>query len=296
VSAYLQLAAAMAIVGSSVVVGKLVVARVPVFVVGGLRFALASVILLALAAALERPRPRLAGRDVALLVAQAFAGIFAFNTLLLYGLTLTSAAASGIVTATTPGVAAVLSALLLRERWTRRRSLGVGLAVAGLLALNLASAGAAGGAGARPLLGNLLVFGAVVGEGVFVVCGRAVSQRLSPLTVATGVSVLGLAMFAPFALVQARAFDVATLGAGDWLAIAYYGVVVTVVAFLLWARGIARVPAGTAAVFTGVLPLSALALSWLVLGERVGWPHLGGAVCVIAGIVALAREGPAALQ
>jgi drug/metabolite transporter (DMT)-like permease len=190
----------------------------------------------------------------------------------------------------------VLSVLLLRERWTRRRTLGIALAVAGLLAINVATSPAGGAWAPRPLLGNLLVFGAVVGEGLFVVCGRALSQRLSPLMVATGISGLGLAMFAPLAVAQARAFDFTSLAIGDWLAIAYYGVVVTVVAFVLWARGIARVPAGTASVFTGVLPLSALALSWLVLGERVGWPHLAGAACVVAGIVVLARDGGPALQ
>jgi drug/metabolite transporter (DMT)-like permease len=77
------------------------------------------------------------------------------------------------------------------------------------------------------------------------------------------------------------------------MAIGYYGVVVTVLAFLLWARGIARVPASTAAVFTGVLPVSAVTLSYLVLGERVLASHLVGAACVIAGIVLVAREGGA---
>jgi drug/metabolite transporter (DMT)-like permease len=285
----------MAIVGSSVVVGKVVVVRMPVFVLSALRFALASAILLALVVAVERRRPRLAARDLALLTAQAFTGIFAFNALLLFGLKLTPASSAGIVTATTPGVAAALSVLLLREPWTRARAAGIALAVAGLLTISLTALDD-GAAGARPLLGNLLVFGAVVGEGMFVVCGRALSHRLSPLTIATGISMLGLAMFAPFALAEARRFDVATLGAGDWLAVAYYGVVVTVVAFLLWARGIARVPASTASVFTGVLPLSALALSWAVLGERVGWPQVAGAACVVAGIVLLARERPSALQ
>ena len=81
----------MAIVGSSIVVGKIAVARVPVFLLSGLRFAVASIILMTLVALLERPLPRVAPRDVALLALQAFAGIFIFNVLLLYGLAFTSA-------------------------------------------------------------------------------------------------------------------------------------------------------------------------------------------------------------
>jgi drug/metabolite transporter (DMT)-like permease len=282
----------MAIVGSSVVVGKLLVTTLPVFLIGGLRFALAALILLPMVLVSERGLPRLRRRDLGVLVLQAFTGIFLFNTLLLYGLTFSSAAESGIVTSTTPAVVAALSVLLLREPWTRARALGVAFAVAGLLAINV---GGSSGAerGPRPGLGHLLVFGAVVSEGLFVVCSRVLAQRLRPLVVATGISVLGLLMFAPFAMRDVRRVGLAHLGAGEWMAIGYYGMVVTVLAFLLWARGIARVRAGTAAVFTGVLPVSAVTLAYLILGERALWSHLVGAACVIVGIVLVAREGEA---
>ena len=64
----------------------------------------------------------------------------------------------------------------------------------------------------------------------------------------------------------------------------------TVLAFVLWARGLAVVPASTAAGFTAVLPLSAVSQSYAVLGEAFAWSHVLGAACVIGGIVLLARE------
>jgi drug/metabolite transporter (DMT)-like permease len=259
----------MAIVGSSIVVGKVAVARLPVFLLSGLRFALASMVLLAL---------------------QAFAGIFGFNVLLLYGLAFTSAAEGGIVTSTTPAVAATLAVVVLGERWNRARIAGVALAVVGIFALNVASGGLEA-RGPRPVLGNLLVFGAVVGEAIFVVCSRVASQRLPPLVVATAISALGFAMFLPVAVLEMRAFPLSRLTLTDWAMIGYYGLLVTVVAFLLWARGVARVPASAASVFTGVLPVSALALSYLALGESVTPAHLLAAALVVAGIVVLARAG-----
>jgi drug/metabolite transporter (DMT)-like permease len=108
--------------------------------------------------------------------------------------------------------------------------------------------------------------------------------------VAAGISLLGFLMFLPFALWEAWRWDLDRLDATDWVAIAYYGVIVTVVAFLLWARGVTRVPASTAAVFTGVLPISAVTLSSLVLGESVLWSHITGALCVIVGILLVARD------
>ncbi|HEV8587098.1 MAG TPA: DMT family transporter [Methylomirabilota bacterium] len=288
--ACLELAAAMTIVGSSVVVGKVAVARLPIFLLSGLRFAVASAILVLLVLALGRPLPRLARRDVAVLGLQAFAGIFAFNALLLEGLRFTSAAEGGIVTSTTPAVAAALAVVALGERWSRQRSLGVTLAVAGMLALALAGGGFRE-RGSWPLLGNLLIFGAVVGEAIFVVCSRVAAQRLPPLVVAAAISVLGFLMFLPAAVWEARAFPLSALTSTDWAIVTYYGVLVTVVAFLLWARGVARVPAGAASVFTGILPVSALALSYLALGESVTPAHLMAAALVVGGIVVLARGG-----
>jgi len=278
----------MAIVGSSVVVGKIAVARLPVFLLSGLRFAVASAILLTLVALLERPLPRLTRRDLGVLVLQSFAGIFAFNVLLLYGLGYTSAAEGGIVTSTTPAVAATLAVIVLGERWSGARTVGVALVVVGVLALNLAGGGL-GTRGARPLVGNLLVFGAVVGEAVFVVCSRVAAQRLPPLVVATAISALGFVMFLPVAALEMRAFPLSHLAVTDWTIVAYYGVLVTVVAFLLWARGVARVPASMASVFTGVLPVSALALSHVALGEIITAWHLLAAALVATGIVVLAR-------
>ncbi len=286
-----ELAAAMAIVGSGVVVGKLLVARVPVFVVAGLRLAFASAVLVPMLLAVERGWPRLTRRELGVLALQAFCGIFLFTALLLGGLTLTTAAAAGIVTATTPAVAAALSALLLRERLTAASAGGIALAVLGILALE-ATGPVGGAAGTRPVLGTLLVFGAVIGEGMFVVCGKVAAARVPPLTSAATLSVFGLAMFLPFTLWELSRFDLGRMSPADWGALAYWGLGVTALAFVLWARGLAVVQASTAAAFTAVLPVSAVLLSYLALGEPFRWAHLVGGACVIGGIVLLARGGP----
>jgi len=61
-------------------------------------------------------------------------------------------------------------------------------------------------------------------------------------------------------------------------------------AFFLWFTGLQVVPANSAAVFTGLIPVSALVCSAIFLGERIGWPHYLGMACVIAAIVLVARS------
>jgi len=280
----------MAIVGSSVVVGKVLVARVPVFLIGGLRLALACLVLVPVVLLAERGLPRLSRRDLGVLAVQAFTGIFLFTVLLLHGLARTGAAAAGIVTSTTPVVGGALSVLLLGERPTPARAGSLGLAMLGVLALNAGASSDAVASGSNPPLGNLLVFGAVVGEALFIVCGRVAAARVAPLTAATTLSVLGFLMFLPLALRDATAFDFGRVTTADWAALGYWGLVVTVLAFVLWARGLAVVPASTAAVFTAVLPVSAVLLSYAVLGEPFQWAHVVGGGLVIGGIGLLAWE------
>jgi drug/metabolite transporter (DMT)-like permease len=79
------------------------------------------------------------------------------------------------------------------------------------------------------------------------------------------------------------------VGPSDWIPVLHYGVFVTALGYLLWFGGLSRVPASTAGVFTGVLPVSAVALSYVVLGEQFSWAHLVGVVCVLVAIVLTTR-------
>lgn len=166
--AYLQIALAMAIVGSSVVVGKLVVMHVPVFLVSGLRFFIATLILLPLWIYTEQGFPRLEKKDFLLLTMQSMAGVFFFNICMLYGLTLTTAIEGGIITSTLPAVVGMMALLMLKERISLKQGVGIALAIFGTLAMNVAGEVSGGDRGNHPLLGNLLVFGAVIGEALFI--------------------------------------------------------------------------------------------------------------------------------
>lgn len=291
--AYLQLTAAMAIVGSAVVVGKLIVDGLPVMLAAGLTSAIAGAVLVPLLLIRERGIPAVRRRDLGIILVQAFTGSFLWRIVLFYGLTLTTAAESGIITSTTPAAVGLLSFLLLGERLTRTRWIGIALAVLGILAINVGAAGAE--RGPNPVLGNLLIFASVLGEASFTICGKAVTDRVKPLTISALVTVFTLLMFLPFSAYQAATFDFSGVPIWSWASLVYFGLILNVVAFNLWFRGIAQVPASTAAVFTGVLPVSALLLSYLVLREPFAWSHPVGMVCVLLAIVLIAR-GEAGLR
>jgi drug/metabolite transporter (DMT)-like permease len=157
----------MAIVGSSVVVGKLIIATFPVFLASELRLLAALIILIPLMIKQEKGIPAIRKKDLWSLFLQSLTGIFLFNIFMLNGLKSTSAVESGIITSVTPAVVGVFAYVFLKERLEKNTRIGILLAVVGTLALNVLGSFLQGERGSNPLLGNLLVFGAVFCEAFF---------------------------------------------------------------------------------------------------------------------------------
>ncbi len=288
-SAYLNLTLAMVLVGSSVVAGKIMVAELPVFLASALRFVLALAILLPLIRLREGGLPRISRRSWVLMGVQSLCGSFLFTVFLLYGLTYTGPSSAGIITSTTPACMGIIAWIFLKDRPSGRIAAGIALSVLGVLVINLVRE-TGGVAGSDPVLGNLMVLGAVMFESLFLLLRKTVPEPLSPLAVSTVISLFGLAWFLPMGVVEAASTDLGRISLTGWLTVGHYGVFVTVFAYLFWFAGITKVDASTAGVFTAVMPVSALVLSVFVLNEPVGWPQVAGCGCVLGGIVLISRR------
>ncbi len=282
---YLYLALAMATVGSTVIVAKLVAAGLPPFTATALRLGLAlpCFVLLMIRARAALPRPD--ARDVLILLVQAIAGSVAYTTLLIAGLTMTSAANAGVIVGTLPVVSAGIAILLLGERPRPALVGAILLAAGGVLAITL-QPGAMDG---RALAGNALVLAAVVCEGLFILLNKRLRRPIAPLAQSTLMTGLGLAVaIVPAAFEQPWTI---TIDATALWAIVYYALVPTVGGYLLWYAGAARVSGAEASLFTAVAPVTAVLLAFLVLGEALGAGQILGIGLVLIAVAGTARAG-----
>jgi len=284
---YLYLALAMVTVGSTVVASKLIAAGLPPFTATALRFAVALPLFLALLRLTGTPWPRPPARDWPVLLIQAGAGSVGYTALLITGLRYTSAADAGVIIGTLPVVSTAIAILVLGER-PRPATLGaIGLAAAGVFFI----AAQTGPGSPHSLLGNALVFGAIVCEGLFILLNKRLCQPPRPLAQSTLMTALGLAVAGLAALAEAPWS--LSLPPQALSAVAYYAAVPTVAGFLLWYAGAERVSGAEASLFTAVAPVSALLLAALVLGEPVTPRQLAGVACVLASVAILGRLRPA---
>lgn len=279
---YSCLTVAMILVGSSVVAGEIMIRHFPIHLGSLLRFTLASAIIAPIWLLKEGGLPRLHPRSWLILVGQTLCGSVLFTIFVLYGLRWTSPASAGIITSTTPACMGLLAWIILGERPGGRVLAGIVISVAGIAVLNLSGAR---GDGAGSWAGNLFVAAAVVVESLFLLVRKSIRDQLSPLAVSSLITLLATLFFMPLGLWQAANFSFAGLPLEAWWCVLYYAVPVTIIAYLCWFAGVTRVPAGVAGIFTGVLPVSALLISALFLGQAVTRAQLFGCGLAMLSIV-----------
>jgi drug/metabolite transporter (DMT)-like permease len=207
------------------------------------------------------------------------------------GLKRTAAADAGIITATLPAVVAALGVVFAGDRLSRLQLAAVGLAVAGLVFLQMTESAR----DASTALGNLLVGGAVLCEASFVILGKRLTPPFRPLRLAFGANVAGLVLSLPLALADWGMFDPLAVRPAMWLLGTWYALSSSVLCLWLWYRGLPKVETWLAGLATAAVPVAALAVSALYLRETIGWTRLMGAALVIAAIIlgALAPPGRA---
>lgn len=279
---YLYLALAMTTVGSTVIASKIIASGLPPFTATALRFAIALPFFLALMRFTATAWPKAGRRDWALLLLQAGAGSVGYTTLLIFGLNYSSAANAGVIIGSLPVISATIAIVLLGERPQLFMLMAIALAAMGVLSITLQP----GNDGGRSLIGNALVFAAVICEGLFILLNKRLRAEISPLALSAIMTGLGLALALPVALFEMPHVNVATSDA--FAAATYYALVPTVGGFLLWYAGAARVSGAEASLFTALAPVSAIAFAALLLGEAVSTRQMVGVGCVLAAVLALA--------
>ena len=280
--AYLSLAASMALVGSYVGLSKVLIAVFPIFLLAWLRFGIAA---LAMAGWVRRGEHdgRLSPHERWLLFLESFFGNFLFSICMLFGVSMSSALAAGVIMASLPAAVALLSRVFLRERIAPRVAWGIACAVGGI-ALVSASKNAPGDSGSS-MLGSLLLVGAVMCEATYVVIGKKLTGKLSPKRISALINLWGLALVTPLGVWQALRFDFMSVAAGSWWLLLFYSIAASMVTVWLWMTGLRHVPASKAGVFTVLLPVSAAAVGVLLLGERVSVAQVAAFGLALAGVV-----------
>lgn len=220
------------------------------------------------------------------LLGLGIAGLAVYHLCLNYAETRIPSGTAAIIIALAPAATAAASALWLRERLSGRAIGGLGLALAGVVLVVLAS-----GNSVTFQPKALLVLVSVLATAAYFTLQKPFSARYGAEAVTT-VTILGGALGTlpfgiglPHALLTAPHARIAAL---IWL-----GLAPTFLGYLTWNMALHRASVSKVSSFIYFSTPIALLISWVWLGERPGWMTLIGAVVVVGGVVLTNTRGGA---
>jgi drug/metabolite transporter (DMT)-like permease len=279
---------AILIWGGAYVVTKGGLSELPPMLFALLRYGVASAVLVPLALArgglakLPRPVPWKT------LILMAISGVSLYYVLFNGALFYTTASQVALIQSAFPAIVAIMAVLWLRERLSRRRIVGIVLAVAGVVLIVARSEPDA--SSRDPVLGNVLAFASVLAWSVYTMLAKRLAKA-DPIAVTTAVSVLGAIMLVPIALFEKGNTSIASISMDGWLRITFLGALASAAAYLLYNRALRDIDASLAGTFVNLSTVLGVIAGVIFLDESITPLAIVGGVMVLGGVWVSSRKG-----
>lgn len=273
------------------VTGRWMAADTPPVPPGGLsvmRWALAAMVLLPFAwRHVVADWPAIKGRAGAIVFLGLLGGA-GFSFTQYYALRFTSVVNVGVMNSIGPAFIILAGMLIFRDRVRMAQIAGIVVSLVGVLVILMR--------GDLAVLGSLSFnFGdliAVINMGIFAVYSACLRLRpqLSGLTFMMLLSVLASLGSVPVMVIELMTGEVIRPSGPTIFAVLYTALFTSVVAYLAWNAGVARLGAQRAGAFLHLVPLFGAVLSVVLLGEAPQLFHAVGLLLIIAGVTLAARR------
>jgi drug/metabolite transporter (DMT)-like permease len=252
---------------------------VPPLLIVSIRFTVGGLLMLCVLRILE-PSSRLAPKDLLLMVGLGCLGVAIGQTAFTFGVSMTTAANTGLIFATGPVWGLVLGSVLGLERPTFRGVMGVALSLVGVGIVFYEGLGSGG----TSLAGDLLVLLAAIGFGAYTVLSMPVLGRHSPLAVATYSLLLGgLVVLLPSSPYFTD-LNWGNVGIGAWAAVAFSAIFAAAFAYSAWQTGISRIGANRVLVYQYLITVTGIASGIVFFNEVLGIEKILGGAVILFGV------------
>lgn len=276
----------MTLFGSATPISKLVGEGFPVFTASTLRVILGALSLLPFIAkdfkANFNQLNKQAWGELSLI---SLFGMVGFTVFLIYGMKYITGVAGSIIMSTTPAITALAAFLFMGSPLDWRRILAIIFGVAGIVLINIFQHEFNDADTPYFFLGVVLVFLAISCEATYTLMGKKATENLDPLFASFMACIMSIPLFLILALtIDFHKVDFSGIPAESWYALLWWGIGTLGAGSAFWYSGLARAEGTTAAGFMSIMALSALILSYVLLGESFELIHIPGIVLVLGSI------------
>lgn len=206
-------------------------------------------------------------------------GYFIFET---FGLQYSNPANVALIIATIPIFTGLFSTRILKERLSLLPILGIFISLVGVYLLVSVSKTSA--MAPRPILGNLLTFGAAIAGGLYTIICRQLTQKYSATTITFYQTAVASLVFLPLAVLEGQTRTHFRLDGMILLNIAYLAIGCSVIAYFILNYTLRHLQATRVAIFTNLIPVVTILASWFLYNELLTSGQFAGAILIIVGI------------
>lgn len=212
-------------------------------------------------------------------------GIAGYNTIIYFSLHFTTSINASIVNSVTPLFIAVFSFFMLKERLSVLQATGILLSVIGIIFI--ISKGSLETLQAFKLNpGDLFVLVAVLSWSIYSIVIKKYSKILPPFTTLYVTSIVGILILFPLSLLEIIQADAAvTFNLESLFILGYVGCFASIVAFISWNTGVAKIGAAKSGIFINLLPVFATLFATVFTKEDLLWYQIAGGFIVILGVM-----------
>lgn len=213
-------------------------------------------------------------------------------SLIVIGQTFIPSGLASILNATTPLFAVLVMAAVGEEALQARRVAGVALGLAGVIILRGWGIETRTGQG----LGILLCLGGALSYGFAALAARRLLKDSPPLGTATFQLMASTAMMAIVAAAMEQPWRLPAPGVATWLAVLGLATLSTALAYIVFFQIIQRSGATNVMLVTLLIPVTAILLGWLVLGEPISAHEIAGAIVISGALIVIDGRAARMLQ
>lgn len=269
--------------GGTFIAGRVVAGTIEPYSASFLRFFIAVLFLVFFTWRIEGRLPLIKKNQIFPILLLGASGIFIYNVFFFKGLKLIEAGRAAIIIANNPIVIFILSVLFFKEKLTPITTIGVLLSVFGALIV-ITKGGPFEVLNAEIGRGELFIFICVLSWAAFSLIGKTILKGLSPLAAVTYAALAGTALLFIPAYVNGLLQNVWYYPFEAWLGIFYLAFFGTVLGFVWYYEGIRTIGPTKASLFINFVPISAVVLAYIVLGEPLTTSLLTGTIFVSLGV------------
>lgn len=286
---YLALASTSLFWSGNWIIARAMRADIPPFALNFWRWTIASLLLSAIVGPEIIAARRIAFRHWRILVLLSATGVAGFHATVYLALTTTPAINALVLSTTIPIAIVIASWLMAGDKVSHLQLTGIVISACGALVL-IARGNLEMLLGLSVNAGDAWMLLALPLWAVYSVALRWRPTELSPVCLVAILSLISIPILLPpylFELYHMGPFRLTWQSAGTIL---YLAVFASVLAYILWNRGVANVGANRAGLFVHLMPVFGITLAVIFLGERPELYHATGMLLVFLGIYVGSRR------